>query len=351
MGFFFLGFKGIYFGGVIWDYFLYFTASVRDFYHDHFEFEFLSDIHFFTTLDLSGKTGFMIRNIQHIDQATYLRGFSPWEALFQFGPPVLVADFPRLDELSKSNIKPNPNDHIGVQLMGLISGSIQEFQNYNTRRDNVIKALQQDILNQIKMGDLIPFGFKEPRDISDLPIQIPGDLLFSGILNWERGELKYENYEFSGVRLLADLIPVINSKAIYDENEFEAISGNRENSEIPQIPHLKNSNALNENKKTNLKLSDQNRNLHNSQKSKNNTPHQSKFEKPKKTNFIDLDRALHIDEKKAAGYLGISHKTLQGYRTKGGGPPFIKVGERSVRYKIADLINWAENRKKKNTSE
>ncbi len=189
------------------------------------------------------------------------------------------------------------------------------------------------------MGDLIPFGFKEPRDISDLPIQIPGDLLFSGVLNWENGNLKYKNYEFSGVRLLADIMPVINSKAIYDENKFEDISGNSENSEIPQILNFKNSKVLNQNNKANLKLTH-----------KNNTPHQSKFEKPKKQDFDDLDPALHINEKIAAEYLGISHKTLQGYRVKGGGPPFIKVGERSVRYKIADLMNWAENRKK-NTSE
>jgi predicted DNA-binding transcriptional regulator AlpA len=300
----------------------------------------------------------MTGNIQHIDQATYLRGFSLWESLFQFGPPNLVADFPRTDELSKSNINPNPNDHIGVQLMGLIGGSIQEYQNYKTKRDNIIKALQQDILNQIKMGDLIPFGFKEPRDISDLPIQIPGDLLFSGVLNWENGNLKYKNYEFSGVRLLADLMPVINSKAVYTENEIEDIAGNKENTGILQIPNLKNSNSLNQNKKTNLKLSHKNKSpndlelksennkFHYKLPDKNTTPNKSK-----KQSFSDLDPALHIDEKKAAEYLGISHKTLQGYRVKGGGPPFIKVGERSVRYKIADLINWAENRKKKNTSE
>lgn len=282
----------------------------------------------------------MTGNIQYIDQATYLRGFSPWESLFEFGPPPLIADFPRTDELSAKNIKSNPDDHFAIQLMGLIGGSIQEYQNYKTKRDNVIKSLQQDILNQIKMGNLIPFGFKEPRDFLDLPIQIPGDLLFSGQLNWENGELKYKNYEFSGVRLLADLMSVINSKAIYEENQFEDISENSENSENPQIPNFKNSNALNQNKKTNLKLTH-----------KNHIPNNSELKKPKKQHFSDLDPALHIDEKKAAEYLGISHKTLQGYRVKGGGPEYIKVGARSVRYKIADIIKWAENRKRKNSSE
>jgi hypothetical protein len=42
---------------------------------------------------------------------------------------------------------------------------------------------------------------------------------------------------------------------------------------------------------------------------------------------------------------------MQGYRVKGGGPEFVKISHKVVRYKIADLIKWTQNRKRKNTSE
>ena len=43
-----------------------------------------------------------------------------------------------------------------------------------------------------------------------------------------------------------------------------------------------------------------------------------------------------------AAYLGLSHKTLEGYRLKRQGPDFLKIG-RLVRYRTADLDRWAES--------
>ena len=43
-----------------------------------------------------------------------------------------------------------------------------------------------------------------------------------------------------------------------------------------------------------------------------------------------------LDEKQAAALLNVSVKTLQGRRSRGDGPPFVKLG-RSVRYAEADL--------------
>ena len=62
-----------------------------------------------------------------------------------------------------------------------------------------------------------------------------------------------------------------------------------------------------------------------------------------------LDRL--VNESEAAGFLGYSVRALQGWRVKGGGPKFVKVSARSIRYRRRDLIEWAEARLRSNTSE
>jgi len=62
-----------------------------------------------------------------------------------------------------------------------------------------------------------------------------------------------------------------------------------------------------------------------------------------------LDRLL--TENDAAALLGFSVRALQGWRVKGGGPPFVKVSERAVRYRRRDLIAWAEQRIRVSTSD
>lgn len=62
-----------------------------------------------------------------------------------------------------------------------------------------------------------------------------------------------------------------------------------------------------------------------------------------------LDRL--IDETEAASFLGYTIRALQGWRVKGGGPNFIKVSKRSVRYRRRDLIEWCERLKRAHTSE
>jgi len=53
-----------------------------------------------------------------------------------------------------------------------------------------------------------------------------------------------------------------------------------------------------------------------------------------------LDRM--INEKEAAHFAGYTIRALQNWRVRGGGPKFVKVSERSVRYRRRDLIEWAE---------
>lgn len=60
------------------------------------------------------------------------------------------------------------------------------------------------------------------------------------------------------------------------------------------------------------------------------------------TNMLNTDQA--------ASYLGLARATLEAWRTRGGGPVFIKLGK-SVRYRLPDLDNFILSRMKKNTAQ
>jgi predicted DNA-binding transcriptional regulator AlpA len=53
----------------------------------------------------------------------------------------------------------------------------------------------------------------------------------------------------------------------------------------------------------------------------------------------------------AAEYLGFSLGTLAKWRCQGGGPPYLKITPRAVRYCPVALKAWAEERKAASTSE
>ena len=53
----------------------------------------------------------------------------------------------------------------------------------------------------------------------------------------------------------------------------------------------------------------------------------------------------------AAHLLCVSHRTLEAYRLRGGGPPYIALGRRCVRYRRADLMTWIEARRRRHTSD
>ncbi len=58
-----------------------------------------------------------------------------------------------------------------------------------------------------------------------------------------------------------------------------------------------------------------------------------------------------IDEFDAADFLGYSVRALRNWRTRGGGPQYIKVSSRSIRYRRRDLIAWTEARLCASTSD
>ncbi|MCK4713210.1 MAG: helix-turn-helix domain-containing protein [Marinosulfonomonas sp.] len=57
-----------------------------------------------------------------------------------------------------------------------------------------------------------------------------------------------------------------------------------------------------------------------------------------------------INETHAADFLCQSIRTLQKWRVTGFGPKFYKSG-RSIRYRRKDLLEWAESRQRKSTSQ
>jgi len=58
-----------------------------------------------------------------------------------------------------------------------------------------------------------------------------------------------------------------------------------------------------------------------------------------------------IDEKEAASFLGYTVRALQNWRLRGGGPKFVKVSARSVRYRRRDMLAWIEAHTVSHTSE
>lgn len=61
--------------------------------------------------------------------------------------------------------------------------------------------------------------------------------------------------------------------------------------------------------------------------------------------------AVLVDEREAASILCYSVRALQNWRHRGGGPKFVRVSSRSIRYRRADLIAWVDERIVSNTSQ
>ena len=57
-----------------------------------------------------------------------------------------------------------------------------------------------------------------------------------------------------------------------------------------------------------------------------------------------------LDEKQAAALLKLSVKCLQGWRVRGGGPPFVKLG-RAVRYEVPALEAFIQEAVRRSTSD
>lgn len=57
-----------------------------------------------------------------------------------------------------------------------------------------------------------------------------------------------------------------------------------------------------------------------------------------------------VDTREAAAIVGLTPSTLVTFRSRGGGPPYCKIG-RAVRYRVADLRAWRDAKLVRSTLE
>lgn len=57
-----------------------------------------------------------------------------------------------------------------------------------------------------------------------------------------------------------------------------------------------------------------------------------------------------VTEEDAATFLSVSMRSLQRWRAEERGPPFVKLHERRVHYRLSDLEAWVEARRFASTS-
>lgn len=75
-----------------------------------------------------------------------------------------------------------------------------------------------------------------------------------------------------------------------------------------------------------------------------NTTHKKRAGAPAQDNQL-------VPEMTAAELLGLSIRTLQNWRVRGGGPRFVRISARCIRYRIADIEEWIVSRTCASTSE
>jgi len=58
-----------------------------------------------------------------------------------------------------------------------------------------------------------------------------------------------------------------------------------------------------------------------------------------------------LDTRGAAAVLRLSPRTLESLRLRGGGPRYVRLSRRAVRYHPADLDAWIEKSRRRSTSD
>ncbi len=57
---------------------------------------------------------------------------------------------------------------------------------------------------------------------------------------------------------------------------------------------------------------------------------------------VPYTRENLIDQKVLAQFLGVSTKTVEGWRLYGKGPRYRRVGDKLIRYQVGDALDFAE---------
>jgi Helix-turn-helix domain len=75
----------------------------------------------------------------------------------------------------------------------------------------------------------------------------------------------------------------------------------------------------------------------------------TKSENTKMTKIENAEIFQLLNTSDAAKRLGISPRTLEGWRISGCGPRFLKVSDRCVRYSLSELMAFTESNSVSNT--
>jgi hypothetical protein len=59
----------------------------------------------------------------------------------------------------------------------------------------------------------------------------------------------------------------------------------------------------------------------------------------------------YLDVHQAADYIGVTPRTLEAWRHRGGGPVFLRISNRLVKYRIEDLDTFMESKLRTSTSD
>jgi len=66
--------------------------------------------------------------------------------------------------------------------------------------------------------------------------------------------------------------------------------------------------------------------------------------------LLSADPDAAYNENQAATFLGVSPRSLQAWRVRGGGPPYVKIG-RAVRYQRRALVSYQQEHTVSSTTE
>lgn len=66
---------------------------------------------------------------------------------------------------------------------------------------------------------------------------------------------------------------------------------------------------------------------------------------------IPRDPDALLFQAEVAYLAAVSTRTLEAFRLHGGGPPYIVIGKRAVRYRRGDVIAWLDARRRRSTSD
>ncbi len=68
------------------------------------------------------------------------------------------------------------------------------------------------------------------------------------------------------------------------------------------------------------------------------------------TATTSTDLFNQIATEKAAEFLSVSPRLLEKLRREGGGPSFVRISQRCIRYRLKDLIDWQESLLRENNA-